>query len=488
MNLNELTIKEASEGLKNKDFSAVELTKACLDRIKDTDEKVNSFITVTDELALEKAKEVDKVGDFSKPLAGIPVAVKDLFCTAGVRSTAASNILKDYIPPHSATAVLRLEEQGAIVVGKTNLDEFAMGASNENSSFGPTKNPWDLDRVPGGSSGGSAASVSANQSIFALGTDTGGSIRQPSSFCGTTGLKVTYGRVPRYGVMSYASSFDTIGPITKTVEDAALVLNSIAGADPKDSTTPKVEVDDYTKNLTTSIKGLKIGIPKEYFIKGIDPEVEKTVRTAISKLEELGAEVHEVSLPLTQYAIAAYYILVKSEASSNLARYDGIRYGSPADAKDLLNHYLETRSKGFGPEVKRSIMMGTYALSSGYYDAYYQKAAKVRTLMRQEFDKVFDQVDCLVSPTSPTTAFKIGDKVNDPLQMYLSDIFTVAINLVGVPAISVPCGFVKPGDGDKELPVGLQVIGKQFDEATILQVANQYQVNTNWHTRKAVID
>lgn len=488
MKLNELTIKQAHEGLKKKDFSSVDLTKACLDQIEKTDDKLQAFITVTKDQALAKAEAIDRVGDFTNPLTGIPVSIKDLFCTQGVKTTAASKILKDYVPPYTATSVKKLEDQNAVMVGKVNLDEFAMGSSTENSGFFPTKNPWDQTRVPGGSSGGSAVSVAVGDCLYALGTDTGASIRLPASFCGVTGLKVTYGRVSRYGVMSYASSFDTIGPLTRTAEDAAIVLGVIAGQDPKDSTTSPVAVPDYTANLSQDIKGLKIGIPKEYFADGIDADVKKSVQEAIKKLEELGAETIEVSLPLTKYAIATYYVLVKSEASSNLARYDGIRYGSPASADNLLNHYLETRSQGFGPEVKRSIMMGTYTLSSGYYDAYYKKAAKVRTLIKQEFDKVFEQVDCLVSPVGPTAAFKLGDKIDDPLQMYLSDILCAPINIAGIPAISVPCGLVKPQDGDKELPVGLQIMGKQFDESRILQVAYNYQEATNWHNKKPNID
>ena len=487
MNLNELTIKEAHEGLKEKKFSSVDLTKACLEQIKKTDEKIKAFITVTEEVALKQAEAVDKKGDFSNPLTGIPAGIKDIFCTKDIKTTAASKILENYIPPYSATVIEKLEKQNYILLGKNNCDEFAMGASTENSGFFPTKNPWDVERVPGGSSGGGAAAVAADQCLYSLGTDTGGSIRQPSSLCNTVGLKVTYGRVSRYGVMAYASSFDTIGPIAKTVEDAALVLNTIAGIDKKDSTTPPKEVPDYTTRLSQDIKGLKIGIPKEYFIEGMDKEVEKTVKQAIEKFKELGAEIVEVSLPLTKYAIAAYYILVKSEASTNLARYDGVRYGIASKAENLLESYLQTRAKGFGPEVKRSIMMGTYTLSSGYYDAYYLKAAKVRTLIKQEFEEALKEVDCLVAPTSPTVAFKLGEKVDDPLQMYLADVFTVPINTAGVPAISIPCGFAKPKDGEKELPVGMQIIGKQFDEETILRAAHNYEQAAEWHKNKPEI-
>ena len=485
MNLNELTIKKAHEGLQKKEFSCVELTKACLNRIEKINDKIKSFITISKESALDRAKELDKKGDFSKPLSGVPAGIKDIFCTRGVKTTGASKILEDYVPPFSATSIEKLEAQNYILLGKVNCDEFAMGSSTENSGFFPTKNPWDLERVPGGSSGGSAAAVAADECIYSLGTDTGGSIRQPSSFCGVVGLKVTYGRVSRSGVMAYASSFDTIGPITKTVEDAAIVLGAIAGQDKKDSTTPAIEVPDYTKDLAKDVKGLKIGVPKEYFIEGLDPEVEKNVRAALDKFKELGAEIREVSLPLTKYAIATYYIIVKSEASTNMSRYDGVRYGLSAKAKTLMDNYMETKQKGFGPEVKRSIMMGTYTLSAGYYDAYYKKAAQMRTLMKQEFEKVLSEVDCLVTPVSPFVAFKLGEKLDDPLQMYLADIFTGPINIAGVPAISIPCGFAKPKDGNKEMPVGMQIIGKQFDEQTILRVAYNYEQATEWHKKKS---
>jgi aspartyl-tRNA(Asn)/glutamyl-tRNA(Gln) amidotransferase subunit A len=484
MSLNNLTIKEAHDGLKKKEFSSVDLAKACLEQIKKTDEKIKAFITVTEDIALKQAEAADKKADFSNPLAGIPFALKDCFCVQGIKSTGGSKILANYIPPFSATSAEKLEKESGVLLGKVNLDEFTMGSSCENSGFFPTKNPWDLERVPGGSSGGSAAAVAADQCFYSLGTDTGGSIREPASFCGTVGLKVTYGRVSRYGVMSYASSFDTIGPLTKTVEDAAIVLNTIAGHDSKDSTTPPVAVPDYTFDLKKDIKGLKIGVPKEYFVKGMDPAIEKSVQEAIKKFEDLGAKIVEVSLPLTKYAIATYYILVKSEASANLARYDGVRYGFSATADSLSQNYLETKAQGFGPEVKRSIMMGTYALSAGYYDAYYLKAAKVRTLIKREFDQVFKDIDCLVAPVTPMLPFKLGEKVDDPLQMYLADIFTVPINTAGVPAISLPCGFAKPQNGDKELPIGLQIIGKHFDEKTILRAAYNYEQATEWHKRK----
>lgn len=488
MNLNELTIKQAHEGLKKKDFSCVELSKACLDQIKKTDGKLKAFITVTKEEALAKAKQIDEAGNFDHPLTGIPVGIKDLFCTENIKTTAASKILENYIPPYSSSTIKKLEDQNSVMVGKTNMDEFACGSSTETSYFGDTKNPWDLQRVPGGSSGGSASCVAAQQSIYSLGTDTGGSIRQPAALSGVVGLKPTYGRVSRYGVIAMASSLDQVGPITKTVEDAAVVLEQIAGSDKNDSTTVPVDVPKYSELIKQDIKGVKIGIPKEYFIEGVSSGVKSSVQEAIKKLEELGAETVEVSLPHTSYGLAVYYIIMPSELSSNLARYDGIRYGSPEPADNLLEHYLNTRAKGFGPEVRRRIMFGTYSLSSGYYDAYYLKAQKVRTLIKQEFEKVFEQVDCLVTPTTPTPAFKLGEKVDDPLQMYLSDIFTVTANIAGIPAISVPCGFVKPKDGDKELPVGLQIMGKQFDESTILRVAHNYEQATDWHKKKPKLD
>ena len=484
MKLNELTIKEANEGLKEKKFSCVDLTKACLDQVEKTDDKVKAFITITKDEALKKAKEVDKAGDFSKPLTGIPAGIKDIFCTKGIKTTSGSKILENYIPPYSATAVEKLAKESVVIVGKLNMDEFACGSSTETSYFGPTKNPWDLERVPGGSSGGSTACIAADQCIYSLGTDTGGSIRQPASLCGVVGLKPTYGRVSRYGVIAMASSLDQVGPVTKTVEDAAIVLNQIAGVDKFDSTTVNKEVPDYTANLKKDIKGLKIGIPKEYFIKGIDSEVEKNVKDAIKKLEDLGAEIAEVSLPHTKYGLAVYYIIMPSELSSNLSRYDGVKYGFSAKQKTLLENYLQTRAKGFGTEIRRRIMIGTYSLSSGYYDAYYLQAQKVRTLVKQDFEKVFKQVDCIVTPTAPTVAFKLGEKTDDPLQMYLNDIFTVSTNIAGLPGISVPCGFSKPKNGKIEMPVGLQIIGKQFDEELILQVAHNYEQATDWHKSK----
>ncbi len=487
MNLNGLTIKEAGEGLKKKEFSCLELTKACLDQIKKVDRKIKAYITITGDLALKQAKELDKKGNFSQPLSGIPIAIKDIFCTKGIKTTAGSKILENYIAPYTATSIKKIEKQGIVVLGKVNMDEFACGSSTETSYFGPTKNPWDLGRVPGGSSGGSAAAVAADECIYSLGTDTGGSIRQPASLCGIVGIKPTYGRVSRYGVIAMASSLDQVGPLTKTVEDTAIVLGQIAGLDKNDSTTLDKKVSDYTLALKKDIKGLKIGVPKEYFVEGMDKEVEKTIKEAIKKLEDLGAKIVEVSLPHSKYGLAVYYIIMSSELSANLARYDGVKYGFSARAKSLLENYLQTRAEGFGPEIRRRIMLGTYSLSAGYYDAYYLQAQKVRTLVKQDFEKVFEQVDCLVTPTSPTVAFRLGEKTDDPLTMYLSDIFTVSVNIAGVPAISIPCGFAKPQSGKTEMPVGLQIIGKQFDEETILQVAYNYEQATEWHQPKPKI-
>jgi aspartyl-tRNA(Asn)/glutamyl-tRNA(Gln) amidotransferase subunit A len=458
-----LTVRESRELLKNKKISSTELTKAFLARIKAVDEKVKAFVTLTPEVALEQAKTVDKfiqegqeLGTFS----GIPGVIKDVFVTSGVRTTASSRILENFEPPYSATAVEKLLDQRMVLLGKANCDEFAMGASTENSAFFKTRNPWNLDYVPGGSSGGSAAAVAASEALFSIASDTGGSVRQPASFCGVVGLKPTYGRVSRYGLIAMASSLDTVGPITKNVFDSALVLQLIAGFDPNDSTTVSKEVPDYVSTLTKPIKNLKVGLPKEYFVKGIDPKVEKVVSSAIDKLAQLGAKIIEVSLPHTQYAVPTYYIIVPSEVSSNMARYDGIRFGQKRDK--------------FGDEVKRRIMLGTYALSSGYYEAYYLKAAKVRTLIKKDFEEVFKKVDVLATPTTPTTAFKLGEKIEDPLTMYLSDVFTSPANLAGVPAISVPCGFVD------HLPVGLQIIGPHFEEERILNLAYQYEQATDW--------
>jgi aspartyl-tRNA(Asn)/glutamyl-tRNA(Gln) amidotransferase subunit A len=472
--MNKLTIKTAHEKLVKKELSSVEITKACFDEIKKTDKNINAFITLTEKQALQKAKEVDdkiKNNQKIKILEGVPCALKDVFCTKGIKTTAASKILENYIPPFDATATRKLKDQEAVLVGKTNTDEFTCGASTETSYFGVTKNPWDKKRVAGGSSGGSAAAVAANHCIYSLGTDTGGSIRQPSSFCNVVGLKPTYGRVSRYGVLSMASSLDTIGTITKTVEDAAIILKEIAGHDKCDATTPKVQVDDYPKLIQQNdIKNLKIGVPKEYFIDGMDEEVKNIAENAIKKLEKLGAEIIDISLPHTKYAIAVYYIINPSEVSSNMSRYDGVRYGyRNENNKNLIDQYFKTRAEGFGDEVQRRIMIGTYTLSAGYYDAYYLKAQKVRTLIKRDFENAFEKVDIIIAPTSPTPAFKIGENTQDPLKMYLSDIFTASMNLAGVPALNIPAGMTK-----NNLPVGIQLIGKHFDEKTILSAGHNF--------------
>jgi aspartyl-tRNA(Asn)/glutamyl-tRNA(Gln) amidotransferase subunit A len=491
MELYNLTIKQAREKLSAKEISAEDLTNAFIGRIKKNDSNIGAFLARTFDKALKQAKEIDKKrirGEKMGELAGIPMAVKDNILTEGIKTTAGSKILENYIAPYDATVFEILKNQGAILLGKTNLDEFAMGSSTENSAFQKTKNPWDVDRVPGGSSGGSAAAVAASECIFALGSDTGGSIRQPASFCGVVGLKPTYGRVSRFGLIAYGSSLDQIGPLAKNVEDAAIVLKSISGKDKFDSTSSGEKILEYSDFLKSKEK-IKIGIIKEFFTKGIDPNVKKTIRSAIEKLKEIKCEVEEVSLPMTEYALPVYYLLAKSECSANLSRYDGIKYGYSADkfnpekVKNLIESYFISREKGFGQEIKRSIMMGTYALSAGYYDAYYLKAAKVRTLIKEECQKAFQKFDCLVGPTAPTAAFKIGEKIEDPLTMYLSDIYTVPINLAGLPAISIPCGFVK-SENNSELPVGLQIIGNYFDEEKILQLANLYEKATEWHFKK----
>jgi len=466
-----LTIKKAHQGLKSKKFSAVELTEATLLQIKKQDKDIRAYLTLAEEQALSQARRIDnkiKNNEEIGLLSGLPVAVKDIILTQGIRTTAGSKILENYIAPYDATVIKRLKKAGAVIIGKTNLDEFGMGASNENSAYYPTRNPHDLERVPGGSSGGSAAAVAIDGCIYALGSDTGGSIRQPSSFCGTVGLKPTYGRVSRYGLIAFASSLDQIGPITKTVEDAKIVFEAISGRDELDSTT----LDHSFSPLEVGIKGLKIGVPKEYFVKGIDPEVEKIVKEAINQYEKKGAQIIELSLPHTEYALACYYIIMPAEASANLARYDGIKYGLSEQTSNLLDGYLKTRQNGFGNEVRRRIMLGTYTLSAGYYDAYYLKAQKVRTLIKQDFDKAFEKVDVLMTPTSPTPAFKLGEKITDPVSMYLSDIYTVSVNLAGLPAVSIPCGKIG------RLPVGLQIIGRQLDDEKILQIAQKYEGNS----------
>ena len=466
MNLTELTILQAHQGLKKKKFSAVELCQAYLDKIEEKDKKVFSFLTVTKNSALQEAKKIDDlmIGRKDMPkMAGIPIAIKDNILVKDVKCTAGSKILANYIAPYDATVVTKLKAQGAIILGKTNLDEFAMGSSTENSGFNITYNPHDLTRVPGGSSGGSAAAVAGQMALCALGSDTGGSIRQPSSFCGVVGLKPTYGAVSRYGLIAFASSLDQIGPITKTVEDAKIVLEAISGQDKMDSTS-----FESKRGSKFKIQNLKIGVPQEYFVKGIDKAVERVIREAIKKYEKAGAKIVEVSLPHTPYALAAYYIINPSEASANLARYDGIKYGFSKKEKSLIDVYLKTRGQGFGPEVRRRIMLGTYALSAGYYEAYYKRAQKVRTKMMEDFAKAFKKVDVLFTPTSPVLPFKIGERVTDPLSMYLVDVYTVSVNLAGLPALSMPVGWVG------KLPVGLQIIGQHFEENKILQIGKIY--------------
>ncbi len=481
MDLYTLNIEEARAVIDKGEVSPLELTEAILKRIETVEDKVKAYVTLTGDQALNQAKYPgNRDKDESKAaLFGIPVAIKDNICTEGIRTTCSSKILENFIPPYDSTVIKKLKGQGSILVGKTNLDEFAMGSSTENSAFGHTRNPWDITRIPGGSSGGSAAAVSADMCIAALGSDTGGSIRQPAALCGVVGLKPTYGRVSRYGLVAFASSLDQIGPITKNVKDAAILLNVISGHDPNDSTSAGIYVPDFTSAIGQDIKGLKLGVPKEYFLEGMDTEVEKAVKLAISKLESLGAIPVEISLPHTRYAVAAYYILATSEASSNLARYDGVKYGLRVEGEDLIEMYMKTREKGFGAEVKRRIILGTYTLSSGYYDAYYKKAQQVRTLVKQDFERVFEKVDAIITPTTPSPAFKAGEKTEDPLQMYLADIFTISVNLAGVPGISIPCGFTS-----NNLPVGLQIIGKHFDEETILKTAYAYEQATDWHKRK----
>ena len=467
MELTKLTIVQAHEGLKNKEFTSVDLTKAYLDKIKQSDKEINAFLSVNEDWAIEQAEAADKIiasGEFGM-LCGIPCAIKDAIMVEGQKCTAASKILENYVAPYDATVIQKLKEQGVVILGKTNLDEFAMGGSGENSAYGVTKNPCDKTRVAGGSSSGSAASVAAQMACFSLGSDTGGSIRLPSSFCGVTGLKPTYGAVSRYGLIAFGSSLDQIGPITKTVEDAEIVFDAICGKDKMDATS----VDYKFENSNTSLKGLKIGVPKEYFVEGIDKDVEKIIRASIKKAEDEGAKIVEISLPSVEFALACYYIIAPCEASANLARFDGIKYGLSAEGKDLLDVYLKSKGHGFGAEVKRRIMIGTYALSSGYYDAYYKKAQEVRQFIKQDFDKAFEKVDLIFCPVSPVPAIKIGEKTDDPLSMYLMDIYTVSANLAGLPGLSLPVG--KIGD----LPVGLQIIGNHFQESKILSVASQLE-------------
>ncbi|ALF09411.1 Asp-tRNA(Asn)/Glu-tRNA(Gln) amidotransferase subunit GatA [Parageobacillus thermoglucosidasius] len=486
MSLFDHKISELHTLLQKKEISVSDLVDESFRRIGEVEDKVQAFLTLNEENARAKAKELDdklakEENDFGV-LFGIPIGIKDNIVTKGLRTTCASKILYNFDPIYDATVMERLNEAGAITVGKLNMDEFAMGSSTENSGFQLTRNPWDLERVPGGSSGGSAAAVAAGEVPFALGSDTGGSIRQPAAFCGVVGLKPTYGRVSRFGLVAFASSLDQIGPITRTVEDNAYLLQVIAGLDPMDSTSANVEVPNYVEALTGDIKGLKIAVPKEYLGEGVAEEVRQSVLDALKVLEKLGATWEEVSLPHSKYALATYYLLASSEASANLARFDGVRYGYRADnAKNLIDMYKQTRSEGFGNEVKRRIMLGTFALSSGYYDAYYKKAQKVRTLIKQDFEKVFEKYDVIVGPTTPTPAFKIGEKTSDPLTMYANDILTIPVNLAGVPGISVPCGFVNG------LPVGLQIIGKHFDESTVYRVAHAFEQATDYHKQKPAL-
>ncbi len=475
MELTSLTIDSARSAIQERKTTAVSLAEWAYRKIESDDPTIGAFITLSKERALAKAAEIDemaKKGEKLAPLAGVPFGIKDVMVTRGVRTTAGSKILGNYLPPYDCTAVARLETAGAVVLGKMNCDEFAMGSSNENSAWKPVRNPRDISRVPGGSSGGSAAAVAADMALATLGSDTGGSIRQPASFCGVVGLKPTYGRVSRYGLIAFASSLDHIGPLTKTVKDAAIVLRTIAGQDPMDSTSVGPAVPDYVADLEKPVRGLKIGVAKEYFGEGLDREVRAALEAAIQKLAELGCEVVEISLPHTKYAVPTYYIVATAEASSNLARFDGVRYGHRASAARTLSEmYRRTRDEGFGAEVKRRIMLGTYVLSAGYYDAYYLKAQKVRTLLTRDFDQAFQRVDAIVTPTSPTAAFKLGEKVDDPLAMYLADIYTVTANLAGIPGISIPCGKTS-----EKLPIGMQLLGKHFDEATILRLAHAYEL------------
>ncbi|MCD5407176.1 MAG: Asp-tRNA(Asn)/Glu-tRNA(Gln) amidotransferase subunit GatA [Desulfotomaculum sp.] len=486
MSLHQMTIYELHTLLTKKEVSSEEITKSVYKHIEQVETKIKAYITLTKAQALETAQVVDKKianGEKIAPLSGIPVAIKDNICTKGVQTTCASKILANFVPPYSATVIRKLATQGAIMVGKTNLDEFAMGSSTENSSFHVTSNPWDLTRVPGGSSGGSAAAVAADECIAALGSDTGGSIRQPAALCGMVGMKPTYGEVSRYGLIAFASSLDQIGPFTKDVTDCALMLNAICGHDRLDSTSVQRERRDYTQYLKNDVRGLKIGIPKEYLTQDLDSAVRKIIEEAIDKFTKLGAEVEETSLAYTEYALPTYYLIAPAEASSNLARYEGVRYGyRDMEASDVQDMFVKSRSTGFGDEVKRRIMLGTYVLSSGYYDAYYLKALKVRTLIKQDFDQNFQKYDLLLSPVTPTPAFKFGVKAANPVQMYLQDIFTLAINLAGIPGMTIPAGFANG------LPVGLQLLGKHFDEGRLLQAAYTFEQNTEFHRRRPVIN
>ncbi len=481
MNLHTLSVRQAAALLETGEITSVALTGAILERIRALEPTVRAHITISEDLAFQQAEAADarrRAGQRVTPLTGIPYAVKDCISTKGVRTTCASKILANYVPRYNATVIERLEDAGAVLVGKHNMDEFGMGSSCENSAFFPTHNPWDVTRVPGGSSGGSAAAVAAEMTPFALGEDTGGSIRMPAGFCGVTGLKPTYGRVSRYGLIALASSFDTIGPLARDVADVALVMQTLAGHDPRDSTSLRAPVPDYTQAYTPDLKGLTLGVPVEYFTAGIAPSVETPIREALRVLRDLGAAVREVSLPHTRYAIPVYYLILFAEASSNLARFDGTRFGLSETGADMLAHYTRTRAAGFGAEVKRRIMLGTFALSSGYYDAYYLRAQKVRMLLRRDFEHAFAQVDALVAPVCPTPAFRLGEKIADPLTMYLSDVHVVAVNPAGVPALALPCGFTAD---TPPLPVGMQIIGRPLEEVTLFRIGYAYQQATSWH-------
>ena len=482
MDITELTVHELQEKLKNKELTVTEITKAYADRIKEKEPEVQAFITELTEQGIKQAEEIQKRidnGEDLGDLAGIPIGIKDIICTKGVKTTCASKMLENFVAPYDATVMEKINKEEMIDLGKLNMDEFAMGGSTEHSYFKKTKNPWDLSRVPGGSSGGSAAAVAANMVPWALGTDTGGSIRQPASFCGVVGLKPTYGLVSRYGVIAFASSLDQVGVFTKDVQDCAMLLNVIAGHDEKDTTSVDVGPKDYTKSLQKNIKGLRIGVPKEFYGEGINPEVKASLESALAKYKEMGAEVEEISLDIAKYALATYYIIACAEASSNLGRYDGIRYTYRAkDCKNLKEIYKKSRSEGFGAEVKRRIILGTYVLSSGYYDAYYKKAQQVRTLVTNEFNKAFEKYDVIITPTSPTVAFKLGSKVDNPLEMYLADICTVSVNIAGLPGMSIPCGVDSEG-----MPIGMQIIGKKFDEETIIKTAYAFEQETKFRDK-----
>jgi len=481
LELFELTLHELIDKLNKKEASSKEIVKSIIDRINDVDKKVRAFITVDEENALAKAQEYDKTGEY-KGILGIPYALKDIICTRGLRTTCSSKMLEDFVPTYDATVARKLKEEKGVLVGKLNMDEFAMGSSTEHSAFFPTHNPWNLDRVPGGSSGGSAAAVASDEVPFTLGTDTGGSIRQPASFCGVVGLKPTYGRVSRWGVIAFASSLDQVGVFSKDVTDTALVMNIISGHDPLDSTSVDLKVPDYTAYLTPDIKGMKIAYPQEYFRQGVNEEIQNLVKEALKQYEAMGAIVEEVSLPHSEYALPAYYLVAPAEASANLARYDGVRYGlRDMEAENIIDMFSSSRAQGFGDEVKRRIMLGTYALSSGYYDAYYLKALKVRRLIANDFSRVFEDYDVIVSPTTPTTAFSLGEKTGDPLTLYMNDILTVPVNMAGLPGISIPCGFAEG------LPVGMQIIGKPFAEGTILKAAFAYEQNTEHHKARPAL-